>query len=112
MRGRPSPLEEDDRWARVAWTYLAEPRSPTLQALLDADGPVASLATLRRGEILARALEVHPKCHPADLDGWTARLDELDLDGMARACEVTGLTVLVPGDEWWPEGREGRMAVP
>ncbi|MFQ6170256.1 DNA-processing protein DprA [Oryzobacter sp. R7] len=111
MIGRESPLEADDRWARAAWSYLAEPRSPTLQALLEADGPVVALATLRRGRILDRALEVHPSCRPADLDGWAERLAELDLDGIARACEHEDLTVLVPGDLEWPEGLD-RLGLP
>lgn len=111
MIGRVSTLEADDLWARVAWTYLAEPRSPVLQRLLEVDGAVAALATLRGGDILARALEVHPPCRPADLGGWSARLEELDLDGMARACETKGLTVLVPGDSRWPEGLD-RLAQP
>ena len=104
MIGRVSPLEADDRWARAAWTYLAEPRSTTLRLLLEADGAVATLATLRAGRIVERALEVHPKCRPADLDGWVARLAELDLDGIQRACERGPLAVLMSGDPEWPDG--------
>lgn len=104
MTGRPSVLEGDDRWARAAWTYLAEARSPTLRRLVEADGAVESLAMLRSGGLRARALALHAEARPSDLEGWQARLAELDLDGIRRACEHREVSVLVSGDPGWPPG--------
>lgn len=111
MRGRRSALEEDERWARVAWTYVAESRSPTLAGLLEADGAVGALALLRAGRVRQRALALDLRARATDLEGWEARIDELDLDGLRRACEHHALTVLVPGDEYWPE-RLDRLTEP
>ncbi len=104
MIGRTSPLERDDRWARAAWTYLAESRSPTLGRLIETDGAVEALAMLRAGSVRRRALELHPAARPVDLEGWEARIDELDLGGIRRACEEGELTLLVPADPGWPPG--------
>ncbi|WP_392542584.1 DNA-processing protein DprA [Oryzobacter telluris] len=104
MIGRPSGLEGDDRWARAAWTYVAEARSPTLHRLIEADGAVEALRMLRAGSVRRRALELHPQARPVDLEGWEARIGELDLDGIARACDQGSLTLLVPGDVGWPTG--------
>ncbi|WP_377641610.1 DNA-processing protein DprA [Oryzobacter terrae] len=103
MRGRRSALEHDERWARVAWTYVSESRSTTLARLLEADGAVESLALLRAGRVRDRARALGLRARVADLEGWEARIGELDLDGLRRACEHHALSVLVPGDESWPE---------
>ena len=45
----PSGLERDERWARVAWSFLVEPRSGPLVRYLATHGAVESLAHLREG---------------------------------------------------------------
>ncbi|HSF97431.1 MAG TPA: hypothetical protein VLA55_01960, partial [Ornithinibacter sp.] len=50
----PSALERQDRWARVAWAFLAEPREPALTALLEELGAVEALARLRSGRLPVR----------------------------------------------------------
>ena len=94
----PSGLERQERWARVAWAFLAEPREPGLTPLLDGLGAVEALARLRAGRLPVR---------PA----VGTRLPELDLDGLAHAADRQGVRVLVPGDEGWPLGVD-RLAQP
>ena len=94
----PSPLERQDRWARVAWAFLAEPREPGLTRSLDELGAVEALARLRAGRLPVRA-------------AVGARLPELDLDDLAHAADRQGVRVLVPGDEGWPLGVD-RLADP
>ena len=111
MSGRASALERDDRWARAAWSYVAEPRSTTLRRLIDTDGAVEALALVRAGAVRRRAREVHPDARDVDLAGWEERVEQLDLDGIRRACESGGLTLLVPGDPGWPTRLEA-LSVP
>ena len=91
MSAARSPLEADERWARVAWSLLAEPRSPTLLRLIEAYGAVETLGRLRDGRLDRR-------------EGWQVRLPDLDLDALRHATQRQGLHVLVPGDAGWPAG--------
>lgn len=89
--GRGSVLERDERWARVAWSFLVEPRNLTLTASLRAHGAAEALARLREGR------------HRAGGELAT-RLAALDLDDLAHAVRARGVHVLVPGDPEWPPG--------
>ncbi len=90
---RRAALEDDERWARVAWSFLAEPCSGPLTTELEERGAVEALARLRTGGLRGR-------------EGWQARLPELDVDALAHAVDRQGLHVLVPGDPAWPSGVE------
>ena len=92
------PLERDERWARVAWSFLAEPRSPTLLRLIAQLGAVEALGRLRDGRLDRR-------------EGWQARLPDLDLDALRHATQRQRLHVLVPGDDGWPAGVD-RLRLP
>ena len=83
-------LEQEERWARVAWSFLAEPRSGPLTRLLQERGAVDSLARLRAGRLRQR-------------EGWEARLPALRVDDLAHATRRQNLQVLVPGDDGWPD---------
>jgi DNA processing protein len=87
--GRRSALETDERWARVAWSYLVEPGSTSVVRHLVEHGAVESLARLRAGR-LRSAPEL------------AVRLGTLDLDALAHAIRHVGVRVLVPGDPGWP----------
>lgn len=89
--GDPSPLEREERWARVAWSFLAEPRDPGTSRRLAEVGAVEALAELRAGGL-------------RDGAGGQARLADLDLDDLAHVVHHQRLHVLVPGDEGWPPG--------
>jgi len=88
---RTSRLELDERWARVAWAFLTEPRDAGVTTLLGEGGAVEALVRLRTGRLPSRG-------------GWGVRLPELDLDGIARAARRHGVRVLVPSDPEWPAG--------
>jgi DNA processing protein len=93
-----SALEREERWARVAWSLLAEPGSATLVRLLAEHGAVETLARLRAGRLDRR-------------EGWHARLHELDADALRHATERQAVHVLVPGDPAWPPALD-RLALP
>ena len=86
-----SRLELDERWARVAWAFLTEPRDPEVVRTLEECGAVEALVRLRAGKLPPR-------------NGWDVRLPELDLDGLARAARHHRVRVIVPGDAEWPVG--------
>ncbi|GAA4401287.1 DNA-processing protein DprA [Fodinibacter luteus] len=91
-RGRaPRGREGDERWARVAWSFLGEPKDPELGRLIGELGAVETLARLREGRL-------------SDRMGWGARLPDLDVDGLAHVVAYRRLHVLVPGDPGWPDG--------
>ena len=98
MTAGVSVLEGDERWARVAWSLLAEPRSGPLVRLIAEDGAAATLARLREGRLDRR-------------EGWQSRVGELDLDALRHATVRQGLHVLVPGDDGWP-GALDRLECP
>ncbi|MBT9254372.1 DNA-processing protein DprA [Phycicoccus sp. MAQZ13P-2] len=89
MTGRVSPLERDERWARVALSYLVEPKhGPTVRTVAE-EGGAEALAAIRERRAEAGG-EVY------------VRVPGLDLPGLAAAVSAAGLRVLVPGDPEWP----------
>jgi DNA processing protein len=97
--GRPrGSLERDERWARVAWSFLVEPGDATLTEALRRHGAVGALGLLREGRL-------------GDQRRLEPRLSRLDVDDLAHAAEARGVRVLVPGDPEWPESVD-RHATP
>ncbi|MEO5609775.1 MAG: DNA-processing protein DprA [Ornithinibacter sp.] len=88
--GRISALERQERWARVAWSALAEPRNLPALTSVATHGAVDALAALR-GRTSLRS-DLGP------------RLADLDVDQLARVVEQRRIRVLIPGDEEWPDG--------
>jgi len=86
---RPSALERDERWARAAWSVLAEPRTLSACGAVAQRGAVESLAALRAGRFAGGA----------DL---APRLALLDVDQLVRVVEQRNIHLLVPGDAHWP----------
>ncbi|MGL5818374.1 MAG: DNA-processing protein DprA [Phycicoccus sp.] len=90
--------ERDERWARVAWSFLVEPADAQLTAAVADHGAAGALARLREGRLHSqRRLE--------------PRLGRLDVDDLAHAVRARGVRVLVPGDPEWPVGLD-RLAAP
>jgi DNA processing protein len=89
VAGGGSPLERDERWARVAWSYLVEPGNGSLVRHLAEVGAADSLARLRAGRF-----DAAPELR--------VRLATLDLDELVHATRYRGAHVLVPGDPQWP----------
>ncbi len=87
--GRRSVLEREDRWARVAWSALVEPRNPAACREVAERGAVDALARVRAGRS-GLSSDVAP------------RLAVLDLDQVAQVVERRRIRVLVPGDSEWP----------
>ncbi|MGL5862778.1 MAG: DNA-processing protein DprA, partial [Phycicoccus sp.] len=95
-RGR---RERDERWARVAWSFLVEPADAGLTAALAEHGAAGALARLREGR-----LESRRRLEP--------RLAGLNVDDLAHAVAARGVRVLVPGDREWPAGVDRLTAPP
>ncbi|NHA66980.1 DNA-processing protein DprA [Phycicoccus flavus] len=84
----PTADPGDERWARVALSFLVEPRNAVLRDLLPREGGAAVLAAIREGRGRVGELGV--------------RLGELDLDALAREVRRRRLRVVVPDDPDWP----------
>jgi DNA processing protein len=101
-------LDEQKR-ARAALTYLAEPADPALGALLGICEPAEVLAAIKAGVLPGswpgcgdsparqRALERSLGC-------WRARLGWLPADGHIAAACRGGIRLVCPGDPEWPGG--------
>ena len=97
----------EEKLARAALTYLAEPGDPALGALLGICEPAEVLAAIKADVLPA----VGPGCgdSPASraalgraLGRWRARLPALpDDEGIAGACR-DGVRLVCPGDAEWP----------
>ncbi len=98
MTGRDPWTEE--RWARVAWSRVAEPGSHQVARWLASHGgAVGALEALRGGRLGAA-------------EGYAARAAEVDLVEVARVLRVLGVRVVVPGDDEWPTGLSDLAAPP
>jgi DNA processing protein len=105
-----SPRQDQDRLARTALTWLAEPADPHLVTLLSLCKPAMILAGIRQG-LVPRPYRMRGN---ADLTAirqamrqamrrWQARLPGLpDEDEIPRACPAGRLRVICPGDPEWP----------
>lgn len=88
------PLDADHR-AAIVWSQIAEGGDPMATQVTSALGYEAGLDAVRAqgalGDDAERAAE-----------RWRTRLDGLpEFD--QRSLERLGITIVIPGDEWWPE---------
>ncbi len=104
----PGRLSQD-KLARAALTYLAEPGDPALGALLGSNEPAEVLAAIKADTLpqSAAAGDDSPARQAAltrALHRWRLRLSVLPGDaGIERACR-DGIRLACPGDDEWPEG--------
>ena len=97
----------EDKLARAALTYLAEPSDPALGALLGICTPAEVLAAINAGMLPGTG----PGCGDSAasraaleraLGRWRARLPGLpDAESIAGACR-DGIRLICPGDAEWP----------
>lgn len=91
--GGAASASDEERWARLAWSRLAEPQTEEVTAWLRRHGPVEALARLRAGSL--------------DPTGrYDQRLESLDIDSARRSLDRLEVRVVIPGDDDWPEGVE------
>jgi DNA processing protein len=110
----PGELDRDgivDRFARAAWSTIAEPGDGDAGRLVGGLGPAAALEALRSRVDPARLTEqlaAAEDAHPVDLrDGlarWTPRLDARAVLRALQQAARFGARLLIPGDETWPTG--------
>ena len=110
MSSAPWPAGKlgQEKLARAALTYLAEPADPALGALLAICAPAEVLAAIKADMLPGTG----PGCGdtPASraalqraLGRWRARLPGLpDEEGIADACR-DGIRLICPGDAEWPD---------
>ncbi|GAA2035727.1 DNA-processing protein DprA [Pseudokineococcus marinus] len=97
----------EDRWARAAWSRLAEPGDAVAAALRSALGPVGALDVVLAGTdvpVLPGDAGT-PRARAAlraGLDRWRPRLDGLDPRRDAEVLGRLGGRLVVPADEEWP----------
>ncbi len=97
-----------DRNARAALTYLVEPGDRVLGALLGTHSPAEILTAIKDGTPPLVASGVASGMLTRAFERWSLRLPELptgqDLAG--RACR-NGIRVVCPGDPEWPASLDG-----
>lgn len=88
-----------ERWARVAWSRIAEPETVSVHNWICEYGAVESLQRLLAGSLVR--------------DGrYDQRVTALDLDQARRALDRLRVRVVIPGDEEWPIGLDQLGASP
>ncbi|KGN36753.1 DNA-processing protein DprA [Knoellia subterranea] len=81
---------EQERWARVAWSRVAEPETVSVRDWIAQEGAAESVRRLVSGSLAS--------------DGrYDQRVATLDLDQARHALDRLDVRVLIPGDEEWPE---------
>lgn len=81
----------NERWARMAWSRIAEPETVLVRDWIAAHGAVESMERLLSGSLTP--------------DGrYDQRIAALDIDQARRALERLQVRVVIPGDEEWPLG--------
>lgn len=83
-------VSEHESLARIAWSYLAEPRDPKASELIAMHGfPRAVEQVLR---------------HPTKWPTFTSRLEALDLPAELARMKALGVHLLTPTSKEWPSG--------
>jgi DNA processing protein len=105
----PEVRLDEQKLARAALTYLAEPADPALGALLGICEPAEVLAAIKAGMLPGTG----PGCgdSPASrralegaLQRWRARLGWLPADADLTGVRRDGIRLVCPGDPEWPGG--------
>jgi DNA processing protein len=98
--------EKEERYARAALTYLAEPADRWLGQLLRVHGAAATLDAIKnysapqdagRGQLTGKA-----RAMKAAMERWRVRLPELPEPDEVLAFRESGIRLICPGDPEWP----------
>jgi DNA processing protein len=98
--------EKEERYARAALTYLAEPADRWLGQLLRVRGAAATLDAIKtysvpqcggRGQLSGKA-----RAMKAAMERWRVRLPELPEPDEVLAFRESGIRLVCPGDPEWP----------
>lgn len=93
---RESGVPDAERFARAAWSHLAEPGESTAGALVRALGPVAALdAAAEKGALVDDSLEEGRR-------RWRPRLAHEAIARSLATAVRRGIRLIVPGDPQWP----------
>lgn len=99
MTVRRSSLLDEDRYARAAWSRLAEPADARALGLIGAHGAVAALAMALEGS-------------DDVVETFRLRAERLDVERDLEIADRVGARVVCPGDEDWPSGVDDLDAPP
>jgi len=94
-----SSLLSQDRFARAAWSRVAEPGDPVAAGLIRVHGPVAALALAASGE-------------EQGAQRFLPRLEVLDVERDLEVGAKFAARVVCPGDPEWPHGIDDLGAPP
>jgi DNA processing protein len=98
--------DKEERYARAALTYLAEPADRWLGQLLRVHGAAATLDAIKtyrltegagRGQLSSKA-----RAMKAAMERWRVRLPELPEPDEVLAFRESGIRLVCPGDPEWP----------
>jgi DNA processing protein len=93
----------DDRIARATLTYLAEPASPVLCALLERHSPADVLAWMRSGTLPADvSVPGGVMAAEAALARWGSQFAGIPADAGLAGAQPRGIRLVCPGDPEWP----------
>jgi DNA processing protein len=98
---RLSQRLDDERYARAALTYLAEPGDPWLAALVREGGAAGALAAIRAGRVA-----VGPRRDAAEraMDRWRLRLAAVPGPEEVAGRLASGIRLITASDAEWPDG--------
>jgi len=101
-----TPAAGEQRRARAALTYLAEPADPAAGFLLSACEPAVVLAAIQAGRIpaetRARATPAQAAAIAQAIARWHARWAQVPSPAELAAHDTAGIRLICPGDPDWP----------
>jgi len=96
----------DEKYARAALTYLAEPADRWLAQLLREHGAAGALDAIKTYSAVPanglRPLSGKARAMKAAMERWQVRLPELPRPDQVLAFRESGIRLIAPGDPEWP----------
>jgi DNA processing protein len=92
---------DDEKYARAALTYLAEPTDSSLSELVRLHGAPQALDAIRSGRLPDAGPRLQRGLQRA-MERWQVRLDELPTPDDVIGFRRSGIRLICPGDPEWP----------